>query len=197
MKKLLSIGLIMMLSMSLLTGCGLIDGIFGEKANGVIIYGETQQIDKAIEKHKSKISEKNTFPVKLIEAQDKKVLALSSKTAEELIKKELLKKVVKDSDTQIITSLPSIPADGAILFAKEKVSNLPINGITAKYEDNIIIGDGRSYADMFLIVDETAFAKLQGTDKSMAALKYSKNPKNEMQDLSSEVEKAQMVTMKK
>lgn len=46
-----------------------------------------------------------------------------------------------------------------------------------KYEGNTIIGDGRSYTDMFAIVDDAAYGKVTGEEKSVGVLKMNKDPK--------------------
>ena len=78
-----------------------------------------------------------------------------------------------------------------MLFTKEKSYKLEIENINIKYEGNLIIGDGRIYADLFLIVNDEDWASLKGTEKTMAILKYDKDPSTH--GLSYDVEKAQLV----
>ena len=54
--------------------------------------------------------------------EGKKVLVMDKKTGEELVKKELLKKVEKD-DAKAIDKLPAVTVEQGVLFAKEKVEN--------------------------------------------------------------------------
>ncbi len=77
------------------------------------------------------------------------------------MKKELLKKVEKD-DAKAIDKLPTVTSEQGVLFAKEKVENAEMNGTKLKYEGNTIIGDGRSYTDMFAIVDDATYDKVAG-----------------------------------
>ncbi|MBO1582373.1 lipoprotein BA_5634 family protein [Bacillus sp. XF8] len=192
MKKLVGIGLAAAISLGALSGCSLL----GEKANGMVTYGSEQQVNQVIDKNKSDIKEKDTYKMKLATLESKKVLVMDKKTGEELVKKELLKKVEKDN-TKAIDKLPAVTADQGVLFAKEKVENATIDGAKLKYEGNTIIGDGRSYADMFAIVDDAAYEKVNGEEKSVGVLKFDKDPKDKIQDTTKETETVQLVKIKK
>ncbi|KEK23061.1 lipoprotein BA_5634 family protein [Bacillus gaemokensis] len=192
MKKLVGIGLAAAISFGVLSGCSLLE----EKANGMVTYGSEQQVNKVINKNKSDIKEKNTYKMKLATLNDKKVLVMDKKTGEELVKKELIKKVEKDN-TKAIDKLPAVTADQGVLFAKEEVANATIDGAKLKYEGNTIIGDARSYADMFAIVDDAAYGKVNGEEKSVGVLKFDKDPKDKIQDTTKETEAVQLVKIKK
>ncbi|EJV65523.1 hypothetical protein BWGOE4_48270 [Bacillus mycoides] len=191
MKKLVGIGLAAAISFGALSGCSLL----GEKANGIVAYGSDQQVNSIIDKNKSDIKEKNTYKMKLATLEGKKVLVMDKTTGEELVKKELLKKVEKD-DAKAIDKLPAVTVEQGVLFAKEKVENAEINGTKLKYEGNTIIGDGRSYTDMFAIVDDAAYGKVTGEEKSVGVLKMNKDPKKEMADHRKAAEEAQLVKIK-
>jgi len=55
----------------------------------------------------------------------------------------------------------------------------------------LIIGDGRAYSDMFLIVNDADWASIKGTEKMMALLEYDKDPSADGLDY--DVEKTQLV----
>ncbi|PFD95648.1 hypothetical protein COE15_25595 [Bacillus cereus] len=192
MKKLVGIGLAAAISLGALSGCSLL----GEKANGMVTYGSEQQINQVIDKNKSDIKEKNTYKMKLATLEGKKVLVMDKKTGEELVKKELIKKVEKEN-TKAIDKLPAVTTDQGVLFAKEEVANATIDGAKLKYEGNTIIGDARSYADMFAIVDDAAYGKVNGEEKSVGVLKFAKDPKDKIQDTTKETEAVQLVKIKK
>lgn len=191
MKKLVGIGLAAAISFGALSGCSLL----GEKANGIVAYGSDQQVNSIIDKNKSDIKEKNTYKMKLTTLEGKKVLVMDKKTGEELVKKELLKKVEKD-DAKAIDKLPAVTGEQGVLFAKEKVENAEMNGTKLKYEGNTIIGDGRSYTDMFAIIDDAAYDKVAGEEKSVGVLKMNKDPKKEIADHRKAAEEAQLVKIK-
>ncbi|ARZ64892.1 MULTISPECIES: lipoprotein BA_5634 family protein [Bacillus cereus group] len=191
MKKLVGIGLAAAISFGALSGCSLL----GEKANGIVAYGSDQQVNSIIDKNKSDIKEKNTYKMKLTTLEGKKVLVMDKKTGEELVKKELLKKVEKD-DAKAIDKLPAVTSEQGVLFAKEKVENAEMNGTKLKYEGNTIIGDGRSYTDMFAIVDDATYDKVAGEEKSVGVLKMNKDPKKEIADHRKAAEEAQLVKIK-
>ncbi|MEN1938643.1 lipoprotein BA_5634 family protein [Paenibacillus sp. 102] len=191
MKKLVGIGLAAAISFGALSGCSLL----GEKANGLVLYGTEQQVEQIADKNKADVKEKNVYKMKLATLEDKKVLVMDKKTGEELVKKELIKKVEKE-DTKAIDKLPAVTADQGVLFAKEKVENATIDGAKLKYEGNTIIGDGRSYADMFAIVDDAAYGNVKGEEKSVGVLKFDKDPSKELPG-NKEVEASQLVKIKK
>jgi len=57
----------------------------------------------------------------------------------------------------------------------------------------VIIGDGRSYADLFVIVD-AAWEQVEGTAKKVSIWGYNKDPKNEIGTF--DVEAEQLIHMK-
>ncbi|WP_306008599.1 lipoprotein BA_5634 family protein [Bacillus sp. MMSF_3353] len=193
MKKLVGIGLVAAISFGTLSGCSL----SGKKSNGFVVYGTEQQVQQLADQKKNDVKEKDVYKMKLATLENKKVLVMDKKTGEELVKKELLKKVEKDDNIKAIDKLPAVTADQGVLFTKEKVENMTIDGVKLKYEGNTIIGDGRFYADMFAIVDDVAYNKVKGEEKSVGVLEFDKDPKNEMQDTKNKVEEVQLVNIKK
>ncbi|MCW9131960.1 lipoprotein BA_5634 family protein [Bacillus paramycoides] len=192
MKKLVGIGLAAAISFGALSGCSLL----GEKANGFVLYGTEEQVQQIADKNKKEVKEKDIYKMKLTTLEDKKVLVMDKKTGEELVKKELLKKVDKNDDTKAIDKLPAVTAEQGVLFAKEKVENATLDGAKLKYEGNTIIGSGRAYADMFAIVDDATYGNVKGEEKSVGVLKFDKDPSKEFPGRNG-VEGAQLVTIKK
>ncbi|HDR3888635.1 TPA: hypothetical protein QCO65_003053 [Bacillus cereus] len=195
MKKLVGIGLAAAISFGALSGCSLL----GEKANGFVLYGTEEQVAQIADKNKKEVKEKDMYKMKLTTLEDKKVLVMDKKTGEELVKKELLKKVEKvgkDENTKPLDKLPAVTADQGVLFAKDKVENATIDGAKLNYEGNTIIGSGRAYADMFAIVDDATYGNVKGEEKSVGVLKFDKDPSKEFPGKNG-VEAAQLVTIKK
>ncbi|KUF32902.1 hypothetical protein AMR94_06630 [Bacillus sp. G3(2015)] len=193
MKKLIGIGIAAAISFGTLSGCSLLR----EEANGFIAYGTEQQVQQLADQKKNDVKEKNVYKMKLTTLEDKKVLVMNKKTSEDLVKKELFKKIVNEDTTKAIDKLPAVIADQGVLFAKEEVKDITIDGIKVKYEGNTIIGDARSYADMFAIVDDTVYNKIKGEEKSVGVLRLNKDPKNEMKDIRDKAEQVQLVKIKK
>ncbi|NWK67577.1 hypothetical protein COJ48_20380 [Bacillus cereus] len=192
MKKLVGIGLAAAISFGALSGCSLL----GEKANGFVLYGTEEQVQQIADKNKKEVKEKDMYKMKLTTLEDKKVLVMDKKTGEELVKKELLRKVDKNDDTKAIDKLPAVTAEQGVLFAKEKVENATLDGAKLSYEGNTIIGSGRAYADMFAIVDDATYGNVKGEEKSVGVLKFDKDPSKEFPGKNG-VEGAQLVTIKK
>ncbi|MED0967983.1 lipoprotein BA_5634 family protein [Bacillus paramycoides] len=192
MKKLVGIGLAAAISFGALSGCSLL----GEKANGFVLYGTEEQVQHIADKNKKEVKEKDMYKMKLTTLEDKKVLVMDKKTGEELVKKELLRKVDKNDDTKAIDKLPAVTAEQGVLFAKDKVENATLDGAKLNYEGNTIIGSGRAYADMFAIVDDATYGNVKGEEKSVGVLKFDKDPSKEFPGKNG-VEGAQLVTIKK
>ena len=55
----------------------------------------------------------------------------------------------------------------------------------------MVIGIGRAYADMFLIVNDEDWSSLEGTEKTLAILEYDKDPGKDGLDY--DVEEVQLV----
>ena len=195
MKKLIAIGLAVGISMSALTGCGLL----GEKSNGLILYGSDKQVEGQITKYKDEIKENHSYTYKLLTNENQKTVAISEATAKELIKQGLLREIKGNDSTAPLKSLPSVNNGDAILFSKSESDKIKIDGKELKttYKGNVIIGNGRTLGDNFLIVTEKDFENIHMPENKMGVLHFKKDPKNEVVDVSKEVEKFQMVTIEK
>ena len=183
MKKVIGLCLIVIVAGSLMSGCGQIKDIF-EKGNGVVIYGDNNAIKNVFKEHKKHIKEKDSYHYKTTETNNQTVIILEKKTASALIEKGLLKEVLEDSETEAMKKLPETSKGEAILFAKENMDKLEINDhpIDISYEGNTIIGGGRTYGDIFLIVNKSDWAKIDEEEKTMAVIQFDKDPKNLLKD---------------
>lgn len=192
MKKVLSVCIAAVLAGFMLTGCSAIKEAF-QKANGVILYGDQQQIEDSIQKEKDDLIEKDEYTIKVVQNGEKKILILNENTAKDLVKKELLKKVTNETDTEPITVLPEVIKGKAILYAKQKGEEVNLEGMNLEvsYEGNKVIGDGRRYMDMFLIVNEDDFSAIKGIEKTMGIIKYDKDPDKKLPGF--DVEQVQLV----
>lgn len=172
MKKTILVCASAILAGSLLTGCSL----FG-KANGLILYGDEQQVSASVAQEKDKIVEESQYPIKIAKDGKEQVMILSEDTAQELVDKELLRKVVEGIKTETVTSVPEGKKGEAVLFAKKQQKELELDGqaLDVSYEGNLVIGDGRAYVDKFLVVDQSNWESIEGEDKAMAVMKYKKN----------------------
>lgn len=175
MKKLLMVCLTAFLISTVLTGCGMF-----EKANGVILYGEEQQIIDSLEREKDELVKEDQYKIKIVENDGQRILVLKDETAQPLVKKKLIREITNQekAKTAVISSLPKVAVGEGILFAKKEPAALNLDGmeLNVKYEGNNVIGRGRAYADMFLIVNDADWASIKGTEKMMALLEYDKDP---------------------
>lgn len=155
-----------------LTGCSLF-----EKANGIILYGDEEIVTESLDQEVKGQVGKENFSVKILETDGHRTLVMEHSTAKLLFEKNLLKEVEGD-DAKAIDSLPEAETGEAILFAKDKksVKNHENLELDVKYEGNIIIGDGRVYTDMFMIVPDADFETIAGTEKSLGIIEYDKDP---------------------
>ena len=190
MKKLLMVFLTTLLTATVLTGCNMF-----AKANGVILYGEEQQILDSLEQEKDELVKEDQYKIKVVENDGQQILVLTEETAQALVKKGLIKEItnIEKGKTKAISSLSKVNAGEGILFAKKEPAALNLEGkdLNVEYEGNLIIGDGRAYSDMFLIVNDADWASIKGTEKMMALLEYDKDPSADGLDY--DVEKTQLV----
>lgn len=199
MKKYLSVCVTAVLAGFMLTGCSGIKEVF-QKANGVILYGDQQQIEDSIQKEKDDLIEKDEYMIKVVQNGEKKILILNENTAKDLVKKELLKKVTNETEVEPITALPEVTKGKGVLFAKQKTEEVHLEGMNLEvsevsYEGNKVIGDGRHYVDMFLIVNEDDFSAIKGIEKTMGIIKYNKDPDKKLPGF--DVEQVQLVRIGK
>ncbi|GKU77010.1 lipoprotein BA_5634 family protein [Paenibacillus sp. L3-i20] len=176
---------------SIMAGCGLFS-----KANGFILYGEQQQVDEAILKEANQLKEKDAYTIKVAEDKGDKIVILDHTTANKLVKKGLIKEVRTEEKVEALKALPSVEKGKGILFAKQTLSEVQIDGqpMAVEYKGNTIIGDGRRYGEMFLILEDTDWKDIKGDEKTMAILKYKKDPSKRLKGLTeTEIEKAQLV----
>ena len=180
MKKSLVVFVHVIVLGSLLSGCNPIDKFFPQ-ANGIILYGDQQQIESSFKKVKTSLEE-DAYSMKIAKVVDQEIVILEEKTAKELVEKGLLKEVINGTDTEPVTSLRELKKHEMVLFAKEKLDEVTLEGKPLKvtYEGNIIIGDARVYGDMFLIVDDADWSAMKGTEKTIGILKYDKDPSVEI-----------------
>ncbi|MCP3738430.1 lipoprotein BA_5634 family protein [Rossellomorea sp. BNER] len=194
MKKLLSVCFTAVIAGSLMTGCSAITEMF-EKANGVILYGDHKQVAEVFEQEKDDLKEKNEYKFKVAEDQGQQILIFNETTAKALVEKELLNKVVKDDETEPIKSLPELKDKGILFTKQDNVDKVTIDGqsLSVSNEGNIVIGRGRAYGDMFLVVSDDKWSAMMGTEKVMGVIEYDKDPAEKLPEF--EVEKVQLITI--
>lgn len=156
-----------------LSGCNILD-----KANGIILYGDEEKVLSSLKEEHNGQVEKDSLSVKLMEADGKRLLVMDESSAQYLVSKELLRKVEDGGDTEAVSSIPELAEGEAILFAKkaDSATNLKSFVKQLKYEGNIIIGDGRVYAELFLIVADEQFPEFEAEEKTMGIIQYNKDP---------------------
>lgn len=191
MKKTILGILTMVMAIFALSGCNMF-----AKANGVILYGDEAQVLKAIETEqgkKRKPVEVEQYGVKIVTKDNWDIMIMKEETAQSLLKKKLISEITNQEKgkTEAISSLPKVVKGDALLLTKEKSPEIELENLNINYEGNLIIGDGRAYVDMFLIVNDEDWAALTGTEKEMAVVKYDKDPSAD--GLSYDVEQFQLV----
>ncbi|MCZ8534599.1 lipoprotein BA_5634 family protein [Psychrobacillus psychrodurans] len=190
MRKLLIVFLTTLIVASILTGCNMF-----AKANGVILYGEEQQILDSLEREKDDLAKEDQYKIKVMENDGQQIIVLTDETVQALVKKKLIKEITNQEKgkTKAISSLPKVAEGEGILFAKKEPAALNLEGkdLNVEYEGNLIIGEGRAYGNMFLIVNDADFDSIKGTEKMMALLEYDKDPSADGLDY--DVEKTQLV----
>ncbi|MDZ5606520.1 lipoprotein BA_5634 family protein [Bacillus pseudomycoides] len=196
MKK-VKLGLVAIMSAAVFSGCSIMDMI-APQANGVIMYGDDAVVQQKMDQYKDKIESGHKFEAKFGTVNDQKVLIMNKITADKMVKEKVLKKV-EGEDVKPITTLPSISDDAGIVFAKTAQNDVEIDGKKMKYEGNVIVGDARRYADMYAVVSDAAYEKINQPVKTIGVVAFRENPKKEIfPDIKcdSKVEEAHMVELK-
>ncbi|WP_144508727.1 lipoprotein BA_5634 family protein [Bacillus mycoides] len=196
MKK-VKLGIVAIMSAAVFSGCSIMD-IIAPQAKGVVMYGDETGVQKTMDQYKDKIESQSKFEAKLGTVNEKKVLIMNKTTAEKMVKENMLKKVVKE-DVEPIKALPAISDEAGIVFAKEEQKDVVIDGKKMKYEGNVVIGDARKYTDMYAVVSDTAYTKINETVKTIGLAAFKENPKEKIfPDIKrdSKVEEAHMVEVK-
>jgi len=196
MKK-IKLGLVAIMSAAVFSGCSIMDMI-APQAKGVVMYGDETGVQKTMDQYKDKIESQNTFEAKLGTVNEKKVLIMNKTTAEKMVKENMLKKVVKE-DVEPIKALPAISDEAGILFAKEEQKDVVIDGKKMKYEGNVVIGDARKYTDMYAVVSDAEYTKMNEPVKTIGLAAFKENPKEKIfPDIKrgSNVEEVHMVEVK-
>lgn len=196
MKK-VKLGLVAIMSAAVFSGCSIMDMV-APQAKGVVMYGDETGVQKTMDQYKDKIESQNKLEAKLGTVNENKVLIMNKTTAEKMVKENMLKKVVKE-DVEPIKALPAISDEAGILFAKEEQKDVVMNGKKMKYEGNVVIGDARKYTDMYAVVSDTEYAKINEPVKTIGLVAFKENPKEKIfPDIKrgSNVEEVHMVEVK-
>lgn len=196
MKK-VKLGIVAIMSAAVFSGCSIMD-IIAPQATGVVMYGDEAGVQKTMDQYKDKIESQNTFEAKLGTVNEKRVLIMNKTTAEKMVKENMLKKVVKE-DVEPIKVLPSVSGEVGIVFAKDTQNDVVIDGKKMKYEGNIVIGDARKYADMYAVVSDAEYTKINEPVKTIGLAAFKENPKEKIfPDIKkgSNVEEVHMVEVK-
>lgn len=196
MKK-VKLGLVAIMLAAVFSGCSIMDMI-APQAKGVVMYGDETGVQKTMDQYKDKIESQSKFEAKLGTVNEKKVLIMNKTTAEKMVKENMLKKVVKE-DVEPIKALPSVSDEVGIVFAKEEQKDIVIDGKKMKYEGNVVIGDARKYTDMYAVVSDAEYTKINEPVKTIGLAAFKENPKEKIfPDIKrgSNVEEVHMVEVK-
>lgn len=202
MKKSLIVSVIGLISVLIISGCSfnqIIDKV-SPQAEGVILYGDEDTVNNDIDDNREGLKSSATYAIKINQDDKNKIMIMNKKTAKALVNKGLLRKINDDVEntakTESIDALPKVTKDTSILFASKEVDHLEVGEkqYDVSYEGNVIIGDGRSYVDSFMVVDDAIWDTIDGEEKTVGVLHFDKehNPKKKMIDF--KAEKAQLIS---
>lgn len=93
-----------------------------------------------------------------------------------MVKYGLFRTIENDDAKNVITTLPEVSKEEAVLFAKNERNRVENGGkkVHVKYEGNSIIGSARRYVDSFMIVDDTAYKNMQGNEMTVGVFEFKK-----------------------
>lgn len=141
-----------------------------KQAYGVIVYGNEVQTKDNVQlaiKCKAKMEQ-------LSVKKEKEQLIIKASDVKTLMSLDLIHKVDKEELTKI--SDLTFEKDKKYLWDKTDSSNKE-----TEYQGNLIIGDGRCFANNYLIVQDNIYEQMQGESYQMLILNCKENPKNDLQ----------------
>ncbi|WP_195575218.1 lipoprotein BA_5634 family protein [Paenibacillus sp. 1001270B_150601_E10] len=171
------------------TGC-----TFFEKANGVILYGTDRAVDNTMSSYSKDAKLNKKIPFKEQHTEKGSIMILSTDSAKELLEAGVLKQVKDKEKVVALVKASVVREKEGVLYAKSEVQDLRLDSVTLHYDGNCIIGDGRALVDMFAIVSNEDYAKMNGEGKTIGLLNVGKDLSAKLQDLSNQVEAVQLVT---
>lgn len=196
MKKLLAFSCIGLISILFMSGCsfGEIVNKISRQAEGVVLYGNEDSVNNDIDKNSKALKSSDTYAIKLNQSDKNKTMIMNKTTAKDLMKKGLLRKINDDKknsdETEPIKSLPEVTKDTPVLFANTDVDKFKVGEkeYDVNYGGNVIIGDGRTYANSFMVVDDSMWDSISGEKKTIGILHFDKenNPKDKMGEFTTE-----------
>ncbi|WP_410993495.1 lipoprotein BA_5634 family protein [Bacillus cereus] len=181
MKKILSIFGIGLFVISILGACSLFGGS-KEPLNGLMVLGEHQALKKIETEHKKEIKSAAFYKVKQEENNGKEMFIMNEKTAEEIVKRGILREKDDDGWTRTSTplsSLPKIKGEEALVLADPKhkdIKKVEFGGIeiNTKYESNTYFGFPRDKEVLLLVVDSDTFQKISLPEIDMSIVELNK-----------------------
>ena len=195
MKKVIGLIMVGVASVAILSGCGLLNDIAG-KANAVVFYGDEEKVQEIIASEKKEAEKYGQYDMKFLEQDEKKIMIMDLQTAQALLKDGLWRTVNEKNRTDKMKTLPDMKKDQAILFAKEadKEINIEESELEVLYGGNTIIGEGRTYVDLFLIMPDELYSAIESKKQSIGYLRYATDPSGKLQGM--DVEYIQLLRMK-
>lgn len=203
MKKIFIMSVIGLMSVLIISGCSVDQAIekVSPQAKGVILYGDEDTVKSDIDDNYEELKSSETYTIKVNQDNENNIMIMNQKTAKDMVDKALLRRVNNEGndadETEAIDSLPNVKKDTPILFSSKEVDNLKVGEkqYDVSYEGNVIIGDGRSYVDSFMVVDDSIWNEIDGKKKTVGVLHFDKehNPKKKMMDF--KAEQAQLTSL--
>ena len=195
MKKVIGLIVVGVASVAILSGCGLLNDIAG-KANAVVFYGDEENVQEIIDSEKKEAEKYGQYDMKFLEQDEKKIMIMDQQTAQALLKDGLWRTVNEKNSTDKMKTIPDMKKDQAILFAKEanKEINIEESELEVSYGGNMIIGEGRTYVDLFLIMPDELYGAIASKEQSIGYLRYATDPSGKIQGI--DVEYIQLLRMK-
>lgn len=187
MKKVIGLIMVGVASVAILSGCGLLNDIAG-KANAVVFYGDEEKVLEIIDSEKKEAEKYGQYDMKFLEQDEKKIMIMDQQTAQALLKDGLWRTVNEKNRTDKMKTLPDMKKDQAILFAKEadKEINIEESELEVSYGGNTIIGEGRTYVDLFLIMPDELYSAIASKEQSIGYLRYATDPSGKIQGMDAE-----------
>ena len=199
MKKLLATATFAVFLVLLMGGCSIEDlkDRYFPQAQGVLLYGDKEVLEEDIEAQQNHLVDHEVYAVKIEEVDEEKIMIMKEDAAQKLLNKGLFREVLKGDKVGRIDQLAEVIEDRPLLFSKKEQKNIKLGETIYDVNDggNVVIGDGRTYVDSFLIVHDSFFNFVKGEEKAIGLLHFieEENPKDKLLDF--EAERVQLTSI--
>lgn len=153
----------LVISIFFLSGC---DYLPIPKEGAIIALGEEDSIQQAMQSQQEKIHESFTYPMKVVEVENKQVTYMSRLVFDDLLDRELIYQVKENGKLKKMKRLQT--ERSRFVYAENRESLPKEIAQTAVYEGDILIGKERlPHIEAIVILPQDQYESIEANEKTM------------------------------